>query len=407
MTENLLQAARATIPTYKNKKKLPRVPWFNNDCKKEIQNRKKAQRKFFANPTLENFINYKKAKAHSKRIIKLSKSTSWKNYVSGINSNTSIKTVWKKIRKIKGKTSTPKYHLNKDNQLITSPKETCNCLADSFSTNSSTSNYSKSFQKLKNTKEKKPLNFSSQENEPYNRPLTMSELKTALKKSNTSAAGPDGIYYQFLTRLPQACLNIVLQILNNIWISGHFPPSWKEAEIIPIPKPNRDSSDPNNYRPIALTSCLCKTMERMVNDRLVWYLESENLISKFQCGFRKNHSTLDHLVRFETTLREAFARKKQVLAVFFDLEKAYDTTWKHGILSDLHDLNLRGRLPIFISNFLSDRRFRVKSGNQVSDPYPQENGVPQGSILSPMLFNLKINNIMKSVAPNANASLCG
>ena len=76
-------------------------------------------------------------------------------------------------------------------------------------------------------------------------------------------------------------------------------------------------------------------MERMVNDRLVWVLESKKLLSKFQCGFRKDHSTLDHLVRFEHFIREAFARKKQVLAVFFDLEKAYDTTWKHGTLTDL------------------------------------------------------------------------
>ena len=138
---------------------------------------------------------------------------------------------------------------------------------------------------------------------------------------------------------------------------------------------------------------------------MVWVLESKKLLSKFQCGFRKDHSTLDHLVRFEHFIREAFARKKQVLAVFFDLEKAYDTTWKHGILTDLFDLEFRGRLPIFIQNFLSDRHFQVKSGSTFSNPYLQENGVPQGSILSPMLFNLKINNIMKSVSNNANASL--
>ena len=155
---------------------------------------------------------------------------------------------------------------------------------------------------------------------------------------------------------------ILLQLFNTIWLSGKIPSSWKEAIVLPIPKPNKDLSDPTNYRPIALTSCLCKTMERMVNDRLVWVLESKKLLSKFQCGFRKDHSTLDHLVRFEHFIREAFARKKQVLAVFFDLENAYDTTWKHGILTDVFDLEFRGRLPIFLQNFLSDRHFQVKSG---------------------------------------------
>ena len=175
--------------------------------------------------------------------------------------------------------------------------------------------------------------------------------------------------------------------------------------MVPIPKPNRDLSDPTNYRLIALTSCLCKTMERMVNDRLVWVLESKKLISLFQCGFRKDHSTIDHLVLLEHFIREAFAKKKQVLAVFFYLEKTYDITWKHGILTDLFDLEFRGRLPTFIQNFLSDRHFQVKSGADFSNSYLQENGVPQGSILSPMLFNLKINNIMKSLSNNANTSM--
>ena len=146
-------------------------------------------------------------------------------------------------------------------------------------------------------------------------------------------------------------------------------------------------------------------MERLVNSRLTWELESKNLLSKVQCGFRRQHSTLDHLVRLESFIREAFARKREVLAVFFDLEKAYDTTWKYGILKDLHELNFRGRLPIFISNFLSNRHFKVKVNSTLSESFCQENGVPQGSILSPILFNIKINNIVKSVLGNVNASL--
>ena len=151
-----------------------------------------------------------------------------------------------------------------------------------------------------------------------------------------------------------------MRVYNQIWDDGDFPPSWREATVIPIPKSGKDTSIPSNYRPIALTSCICKTFERMINSRLVWVLETKNLITKYQCGFRENHSTLDHLVRLETFIREAFARKKQVLAVFFDIEKAYDTTWKYGILKDLYDLDFRGNLPIFIQKFLSERFIRGK-----------------------------------------------
>ena len=221
----------------------------------------------------------------------------------------------------------------------------------------------------KDRKERNPPNFFSDNSENYNKPFLLYELKDALNKSNETAAGPDGLYYQFLTHLSQDCLKILLQLFNIIWLSGKIRFSWKEAIVVPIPKPNKDLSDPTNYRPIALTSCLCKTMERMVNDHLIWVLESKKLLSKFQCGFRKDHSTLDHLVRFEHFIRDAFARKKHVLAVFFDLEKAYDTTWKHGTLTDLCYLEFRGRLPIFIQNFLSDCHFQVKSGSTFSNSY--------------------------------------
>ena len=82
---------------------------------------------------------------------------------------------------------------------------------------------------------------------------------------------------------------------------------------------------------------------------------------------------------------------------FFYLEKAYNTTWKYGIVTNLHDIGLRGRLPNFISNFLSDRSFNVRIGFSLSDTFKQEQGVPQGSILSSTLFNIKINNIVKCV----------
>ena len=166
------------------------------------------------------------------------------------------------------------------------------------------------FNKTKERKERKPPNFFSDNTESYNKPFLLNELKDALNKSIETEAGSDGLHYQFLTHLCQDCLKILLQLFNIIWLSGKIPFLWKEAIVVPIPKPNKDLSDPTNYRPIALTSCLCKTMERMVNDRLVWVLESKKLISKFQCGFRKDQSTLDHLVRLKHFIREALPKTK-------------------------------------------------------------------------------------------------
>ena len=114
-----------------------------------------------------------------------------------------------------------------------------------------------------------------------------------------------------------------------------FPTTWRTAIFIPVSKPGKVLSDPGSYRPIALTSCLCKTMERMVNSRLTWYLERHMVITEFQSRFRRRRSTVDTLVALETSIRDAFVGRQYLVSIFFDVEKSYDTTWKHGILFDL------------------------------------------------------------------------
>ena len=111
------------------------------------------------------------------------------------------------------------------------------------------------------------------------------------------------------------------------------------------------------------------------------------------------------MVRFDTFVREAFIKKEHLTAVFFDLEKTYDTTWKNGIMRDLSDFALKGRLPHFIDNFLSNRNFKVRVGTTLSDLQGQEEGVPQGSILSVTLFSIKINNIVKALNQGVDCSL--
>ena len=117
-----------------------------------------------------------------------------------------------------------------------------------------------------------------------------------------------------------------------------------------------------------------------------------------QMGFRKRRGTIGHLIQ-----RETFIRRKHLTTVFLDLEKAYDTTWKYGIMRNLHDLGLRGRLPMFIKNF--ERTFRVRMGSTFSDSQHQEEGVPQGSILSITLLSIKINNIVKCLTPSIDCAV--
>ena len=215
----------------------------------------------------------------------------------------------------------------------------------------------------------------------------------------------DEIHNAFLRNLPERALLEVLSCFNQLWAERSFPPSWRESIVVPILKQGKDKSDPNNYRPISLTSCLCKVMERMVNRRLVWWLERRNLLSTVQCGFPRGRSTVDHLVRTENYIQEAFVLRQHVVGIFFDLEKAYDRVWRRKILLTLHKWGFRGHLPIFIENFLKNRTFKVRIGRDVSQSYSLENGVPQGSVLSVTLFAIAVNDVADCVKPPTMSSL--
>ena len=408
-TSSLIAISEKCIPkTSTNPKKSN--PWYNDDCKEAIKQRKDTLSKFCKFPTHGNLNTYRNSRAKARRTIKSAKRKSWRTYVSNLNYKTPTKKVWDMVRKISGKSKSATYHhlnynFNNANEIASTKQDIADTLASQFCSNSSTSHYSEEFQKYKKQQEKTKLNFKSSNNEEYNTPFNLDELKDAISKAHDTATGPDEVHYQMLKHLPPKSLQALLDIFNDMWEAGTFPESWELATVIPIPKPGKDHAEPNSYRPIALTSCLCKTLERMINVRLVWYLESNNLISPVQSGFRSERSTNDNLVRLETFIRDAFVAKEHVVAVFFDLEKAYDTTWRHGIMRDLHDLGIRGRLATFIENFLADRWIQVRVGSTLSEKFDQAQGVPQGSILSTTLFNIKINSIMDCLDPKTDGSL--
>ena len=353
-TNTLINIANKTIPKTTTSPK-HNNPWFTEECKTMIRECQRILRKFKTNPSTENLDKYRQQRAKTRRTIKEAKRSSWRNFTAKINSNTNPKTIWNFVKKISNKTvHTPINHLSLVSIKALSEKQIANLMAENFARASSTKKYSNKFNSIRIKEEKNKIKFTSDDTKCYNQLFTLDELQNSLSKSNNSAAGPDEIHYTFLKELPTISQKYLLNIYNNIWISGNIPTLWKQATIIPILKKQKDPTNPTSYRPIALTSCACKTLERMINQRLIWFLESNKLLSNLQAGFRTKRSTMDQVVHIETLIRETCIKKKHLVAVFFDLEKAYDTTWPYGILKDLKNFGLQGRLPIFIQNFLED-----------------------------------------------------
>ncbi|KAG8176764.1 hypothetical protein JTE90_003395 [Oedothorax gibbosus] len=141
----------------------------------------------------------------------------------------------------------------------------------------------------------------------------------------------------------------------------------------------------------------------MVNARLVYCLEEKGALSPFQSGFRHHRSTVDNILPLETSIREAFVRNQHLVSIFFDMEKAYDRTWRYGILKDLYHLGFRGNLPVFIQNFLKTRVFQVRVGSTLSRDFYQLEGVPQG--ISVVFFILKIKDIVKQLPLTVKGTL--
>ena len=402
--EGVLDSANASIPKTKGKPRRPVVPWWNRTCGILRRITRKTYRKYKTNGSSQSKVIYQRAMAKQRRYFKKVKKESWLYYINGINSKTPSRAVWRKIRKLTGKfvpSPIPKLRIN-DN-LISDPDKVANELGKHFSGVSSPKNYSPHFQKIRNTQV--ALDFSSKDSEAYNAKFSLRELKEALSSTEVTAPGEDTILYQMLKHLPESSKSFLLKIINKIWETGILPESWKLSLIIPVIKPNKDPLQATSYRPIALTSCVCKLVEKMINTRLVWYLETEGLLSPFQFGFRKNRSTLDPLLQLSNQIQQGFASKCQTIGVFFDLEKAYDTTWRYGIVKQLYKMGICGNMIRFIQSFLSNRYLKVKVGNSISSPFLQEEGVPQGSVLSVTLFAVAINSILEEVSPPVKGSL--
>ena len=278
-------------------------------------------------------------------------------------------------------------------------------MAYHYETVSGNQNYCNKFKRIQSREESKPLKFRTIKEASYNKPFTILEMQRSYKSCPNKAPGSDKITYNMIKQSHRSCQELYLEIVNKIWKTEYYPSQWKSSIVLSFPKPNKPSTKEENYRPISLTSCAGKIMEKMVNARLSYYLESRNLIPANQFGFRKMQGTQDALLKVTSDINTALDNQLTVLCVSFDLKKAYDTTWRYGILKKLLNHGIHNEMFSFIKNFMSDRRFNTKIGSTLSTDHTQEQGVPQGSVLSCTLFSVAINDILECIPSGVEGCL--
>ena len=186
-------------------------------------------------------------------------------------------------------------------------------------------------------------------------------------------------------------------LINAFLHEGRFPNHLKRAHVVPIYK-SGDIEDPTNYRPISITSALSKVFEKVIQNQIVEFLDDTKLLSPHQFGFRANFSTADALLYATEKIRFDIDNKNVVAAAFLDLSKAFDSISHEILLQKLHNLNFSENSIAMIRSFLKRRLQKVVLETTSSDWIELYQGVPQGTILGPLLFNIYVNSMRYSVS---------
>lgn len=405
-TEQIMHAAKKFIPESTGKQPKRTIPWWNLECSTTVKHKNKMLSKYKRCPTDENLKEFKKARAQARRTIISSKKNSWKNFISNINSRTPITKMWEQIRKLTNKRTYTSINAvwNENKQLVTDPLQIAELFANYLY--KTTSNEETTIEpQLQEDRYLEKFTSDREEHEEYNQEIHIHEVRWAIKSLKRTAAGPDRIHSEMLQHLNPDNMECIRHFFNTVWIKHELPEQWKKSHILPIRKPDKNRLDVSSYRPVQLTNTLCKTMEKIVTRRMVWWIEHQNLLDSHQTGFRKKRSTIDNIIQLQTEILEGFQNNQYTVAVFFDLEKAFDRIKHTTILNTLYDLQLRGRLPKFVCSFLQHRSFQVRIDDIHSRARVQETGTPQGSVISPILFILAVNELRHIIKQPVNYTI--
>lgn len=218
---------------------------------------------------------------------------------------------------------------------------------------------------------------------------TPSAVKNIIRKSkNKKAPGYDNINNFVIKHLPNKCIVLLTNIYNACINIGYFPTMWKSAKVIAIPKPNKDNTNPQSYRPISLLSSLSKIFESTILNKLEQFTESHHIIPDTQFGFRKHMSTVHQLARVTKHIQTAQHQHKSTGLVTLDIEKAFDSIWHDGLIHKLHSYHYPLALIKIVNSYIRGRSFSVHISSEISPTHQIVAGLPQGSCLSPLLYNI-------------------
>ena len=363
-------------------------PWFSKNCDNARLKKINTHKRLLQDPTPENRQAFVEARNQYNQIISESKSSFNKRIKDKVlscpNGSKSFWSLAKNISKNFCQSTFPP--LISDNEIVSTSKGKADLFAKQFAANSTLIT---------------PAHFSVPTIDPV--PYHMADIKFKVKQvqklllslDTNKSSGQDGIHAIVLKKCAPELAPILTRLFRTSYNMGIFPENWKTARVQPVPKKG-SKSIPSNYRPISILSVICKVMEKVINSRILKYLERHKLIHDRQYGFRQQRSTADLLTLVTHSWYKSLELHGESQIVSLDISKAFDKVWHAALLNKLPSYGLPVKLCTWIGSFLSGRRISVVVDGHSSDLYSINAGVPQGSVLAPTLFLLHINDLLGS-----------
>ena len=357
-------------------------PTFSADIKRNIQTRNQLREQ---TPTPNTLDQINTLNTEINEGIKREQHNKWSNYLNTVNFRSNPAKVWKLVKGLDNKynctTKTHEAIMKNNTEDIPDTKKQAEILITHYAKMSSLPNRAEDRRRLR---EFHAQNIDHNITTQFTPVMTWRTIKST---KNSSSTGPDNISYIHLKHLGPHAIRLLTEIFNHSITHNAIPNIWKRASILPIPKEGKTPTDPGSHRPISLLCNTAKILERLVLNNINDLIP----VSPFQHGFRPKHSTSTLLTNLSQTTLDGFNKPQpplRTLTAAIDINKAFDTIPRHLLIEKIHRTQIPINYQKWLANFLSGRQAFVILNNKHSSTRQMRNGVPQGSVLSPTLFNL-------------------
>ena len=388
-TNILINLAKESIPNKKVRIRPQDLPWINSLVRKLMRKRNRLYKKYKLDKTIERYDAYKEVRNDVTALLRKLKKEYFTSLAEKLKiSNLSSSDYWKTLKSfIKPTTNSSIPPIFDEGSYISDSNKKAKLLNDFFVNQIILDDTGATLPTLL-LPDREPLN---------NITITNDEVRSVLQTLKLGkSSGPDNINNRILKELANPISKPLCDLSNLSLSRGIFPDSWKQANVSPLYKKD-DPSLVSNFRPISLLSTLGKTMEKIVHKHIFNYFKDNNIITCLQSGFIPGDSTVNQLEDIYNTFCKALDDGLEVRAVFCDISKAFDRVWQFGLIYKLKRAGINGLLLDWLTDYLSNRKQRVVIPGGSSGWEYINSGVPQGSILGPLLFLLYINDVVQDI----------